>query len=148
MVAKSPVRPKKLSECGSRILVQFATKNRCATLADISNTSAEKVSAPKICKMLKNWTAEDWNKVVWTNESTFEIRKKLCQVCAWYKPGKEFNEECLVPTFKNGWTSLMIWSAIPNNKKSNLAFMVPGERNTQAFVTRCMRKFCCHFLDR
>ena len=31
------------------------------------------------------WTVEDWNRVIWIDEASFEIRKLSCQIWVWQR---------------------------------------------------------------
>jgi transposase len=37
----------------------------------------------------QKWTIKDWNKVIWTNDSSFEFGKSSCQILLWRK-----SDEC------------------------------------------------------
>jgi hypothetical protein len=54
-------------------------------------------------------TNEDWNKVIWTNESTFEVGKlSFSQILVWQKSDECYKLDYLTSTFKSGRTSIMI----------------------------------------
>ncbi|CEG67772.1 hypothetical protein RMATCC62417_04151 [Rhizopus microsporus] len=55
-----------------------------------------------------HWRIDDWRKVIWTDESSFEIGKLSSQPRVWRKMLEKFNKECLAPTFKSGRTSIMV----------------------------------------
>jgi len=66
-----------------------------------------------------NWAREhraltmlDWERVIWTDEASVEVGKESRQSLVWCRPGEQYNQECLVPTFKSGPQSLMIWGCI------------------------------------
>ena len=102
---KSPGRPLKLSERDIRSISRTAITNRCATKHEITNFCPTEVKPCTIKKALasrgfhnhiahkkpflkekhikaclkfalkyKDWR-EDWKRVIWTDESTFEIEK-------------------------------------------------------------------------
>lgn len=62
-------------------------------------------------RTLESWTVEDWKKVVWTDESTFELGKNSRQITVWRKTNERYNLDCLAPTFNSGHTSVTIWGA-------------------------------------
>jgi len=82
----------------------------------------------------KEWTTEDWKRVVWTDESTFEIGKYSRQPRVLRAVGEKYIKECLAPTFKSGRTSLMIWGAISYNKKSEIVFMDKNRRTGTDYI--------------
>lgn len=57
----------------------------------------------------QNWTAEDWSKVLWTDESKFEIFGSRRRTFVRRSAGERASEQCIVPTVKHGGGSVMIW---------------------------------------
>jgi len=85
-------------------------------------------------KKYKSWTAEDWKRVIWCDESTFEIGKNSRQTRVRREPHEKYLPECLAPTFKSGRSSLMIWGAIAGEHKSELVFMEKDRRTAADYV--------------
>jgi hypothetical protein len=56
-----------------------------------------------------HWTADDWRKVIWTDESSFEIGKLSSQPRVWRNTLEKYSKVCLAPAFKSGRTSIMVW---------------------------------------
>jgi transposase len=116
---------KALSEQGlhSRIAVQkpFLSSNHRAARLSFAQT-------------YQNWTIEDWKRVIWCDESSFEIGGNSRQVRVWRGMSEKYFQECLTPTFKSGRSSLMIWGAISYDRKSSLAFFNPCRRTAQDYV--------------
>jgi transposase len=88
----------------------------------------------QFARKYKGWTREDWSRVVWTDESSFEIGENFRQIRVWRTADEPYLEECLVPTFKSGRTTLMVWGAFTLTKKSNLVVFERNRRDAQAFV--------------
>ena len=84
------------------------------------------------------WGIEEWKRVIWTDESSVELGKntRVCRV--WRHPGEAFDEKCLVPTFKSGRTSIMVWSCIAYDKKGPLHFLLTGRGNGAGYVELVM----------
>ncbi|KAG2994703.1 hypothetical protein PC121_g21014 [Phytophthora cactorum] len=61
--------------------------------------------------MLK-YKEKDWNKVIFSDESSVWLTGAAGRVYVWRKPGEEFKNEYLVPTFKSGRETLMVWGCI------------------------------------
>src|SRR5215208_5540165 len=57
----------------------------------------------------KDWTIEDWKKIVWTDESTFSQFQKSGWGRVWRKPGEEFHEDCIASTVKHS-PQRMFWA--------------------------------------
>lgn len=63
----------------------------------------------KFVKEHENWTEEDWKKVLWTDESKFEMFGSRRRQYVRRRPGEEYLEDCLNPTMKHGGGSIMVW---------------------------------------
>ena len=74
---------------------------------------------------------EDWSHVIWTDEASVEIGFQSCPVLVWRTAQEEYNLDCLSPTFKSGWQSLMIWACITYDKCGPLVFL-PKDKQTAA----------------
>jgi transposase len=72
-------------------------------------------------------TMVDWERVIWTDESSVEIGKESRQCLVWRRPGERYREECLVPTFKSGRQSLMVWGCISYGRRGPLV-RIPSDR--------------------
>lgn len=88
----------------------------------------------EFAKKYKHWTVEDWRRVVWTDEASFEVGNNCRQVRVWRRVHETFQSDCLSPTFKSGRTSVMVWGAFLAGKKSELIIMPPGRRTAKDFV--------------
>jgi hypothetical protein len=88
----------------SGIYSRIAVKKTFLTLRHMSQRLA---FAQKYCR----WSVEEWERVVWTDESTFEVGKNSRQIHVWRTAYDRYASDCIVPTFKSGRNSLMIWGA-------------------------------------
>ena len=70
-----------------------------------------------------NWTMENWKMVIWMDESSVEIVKESRTCTVWRREGERYREECLVPTFKSGRKSIMVWGCISYGKWGPLVRM-------------------------
>ncbi|GFV53861.1 transposable element Tcb1 transposase [Trichonephila clavipes] len=64
------------------------------------------------CRTHRQWTPQQWQQVIWLNESTFTLFQTTRRVYVWRTPKEAFAPECIVPTVKHGGGSLMVWEAI------------------------------------
>ena len=92
-----------------------------------------------------HWSEQDWSKVIWINESSFELGKNSQLIQIWHRVNKKFAKSCLAPTFKSGQTSIMVWGAFTVFDKCPLVIMPPKERTVTHFVKnvseRGLRRF-------
>jgi len=61
------------------------------------------------CKERESWTAEDFRKVLWSDESTIELGKLNKDVYVWRREGERYKKECIVGAMKTGRISVMVW---------------------------------------
>ena len=59
----------------------------------------------------KGWTVPEWNNVLWSDESSFEIFNSRNRVFVRRRTGEKYTESCLAPTVKFGGGKLMVWVA-------------------------------------
>ena len=83
----------------------------------------------------KDCTLEDWRKVVWTDESSFELGKNCRVVRVWRAAHEADYQDCIAPTFKSDHSTVMIiWGAITYNHKSELMFIEKNRRTAVDFI--------------
>lgn len=63
-------------------------------------------------KKYKDWTSEDWRKVVWSDESKFNVFGSDGKEYCWRKPGEPLRDEHIKPTVKFGGGSVMVWGCM------------------------------------
>jgi hypothetical protein len=85
-------------------------------------------------KEARTWGAEDWTRIIWTDECSIELGKNLCVCHVWRYPGEEYLAECLVPTFKSGRMSVMVWACIAYDWKGPLIFLPKDRRKGSDYV--------------
>ena len=64
----------------------------------------------RLSKAYKDWTIEQWNKVLWIDESKFEIFGSNERVYMWQRVGERAATPCITPTIKHGGGSVMMWA--------------------------------------
>ena len=68
----------------------------------------------------RQWGEEDWKHIIWTDEASVEIGKGSERVWVWRRPGERHLDQCLIPTFKSGRQSLMVWGCIAYGRRGPL----------------------------
>ena len=59
-----------------------------------------------------NWTLSDWHKIIWSDESKFNLFGSDGRVYVRRRAGEEFLPECINQTVKFGGGSVMMWGCI------------------------------------
>lgn len=57
----------------------------------------------------QNWTTDDWKKVLWSDESKFEVFGSKRRMFVRRRPNERALEPCIVPSVKHGGGSVMVW---------------------------------------
>uniref|UniRef100_A0A3Q0QR15 Transposase Tc1-like domain-containing protein n=1 Tax=Amphilophus citrinellus TaxID=61819 RepID=A0A3Q0QR15_AMPCI len=60
----------------------------------------------------RGWTNAQWEQVLWTDESKFEIFGSRRRKFVRRRVGERFRDECLEPTVKRGGGSVQVWGCI------------------------------------
>lgn len=60
----------------------------------------------------KNWTMEDWKKVIWSDETKFNVFGSGGRQHYWKKPGASLQSHHVKPIVKHGGGSIMLWGCI------------------------------------
>ena len=63
----------------------------------------------RFAKDHKDWTIEDWSKVIFSDESNFQLCPTHGRLMVRRRPGEAYKPQCLAPTVKFGGGSVMIW---------------------------------------
>ena len=60
----------------------------------------------------KYWTAEQWSKVIFSDESRFLLFRSDGRAYIWRALDEEFHDECLQARVKHGGGGIMVWGAL------------------------------------
>jgi hypothetical protein len=78
------------------------------------------LTAPAVKKHLL-WAKEnqdrDWNTVLWTDEATIETGQRPTAHRVTRRAGEEYLPENIMPTFKSGHKSMMVWACVAHGVK-------------------------------
>jgi transposase len=64
------------------------------------------------CKQHKDWTVDDWKRVIWTDETKIKRFNSNGRQWAWIRSGEQLQNHHVKLTVKHGGGSIMLWSAI------------------------------------
>ena len=78
------------------------------------------------------WTVDDWKRVLWSDESKFNLFHSDGRTYVRRRVSEEFSDNCVVPTIKHGGGSVMIWGCFCG---SDIGLMteVNGRMNSQQY---------------
>ena len=81
----------------------------------------------------KNWTAEDWHKVLWSDESKFEIFGNKRRSFVRRRPGERLLEQCTVQTVKHGGGNIMVWGCFGGGQVGKLV-KIDGKMTKEVYL--------------
>ena len=79
------------------------------------------------CHSRKNWSSSEWDKIIFSDESRFELFQNDSNDWVWRKPEEKYNKENLSPTVKKS-DGIMVWGCFTREKMGPLA-LVEGKLN-------------------
>ena len=97
-------------------------------------TEKQRKARYKFAKEHLNWTVDQWKRVIWTDESSFQIGANVIKKKVWRRRSEKYKKSCIKASFKSGRTSVMVWGAICGGRKSPLVVMPKNKRTSQDFV--------------
>ena len=77
-------------------------------------------------KLYKDWTIEQWKKVVWSDETMLQIRHSSKQRWVTHRKGEELDSKNVYPTFKMVRVTLMVWAYFIGDKVGPLMIFNEG----------------------
>lgn len=78
------------------------------------------------------WTEEQWKRVLWSDESTFQLFPNQRET-VWRKKHERYLQQCLSPTVKHGGGKVMVWGCISASGVGSL-IRVEGNLNHQGYI--------------
>ena len=83
-------------------------------------------------KKHRQWTTEDWKKVLWTDESKFEIFGSSRRIFVRRRVGERMVPQCVTSTVKHGGGSMMVWGCFAGSRVGDL-YRVKGTLNQNGY---------------
>jgi len=98
----------------------------------------------------KSFNTRNWTKPIWSDECYIYIGDTRGRIYVSRRPDEEYNENCLVPTFKQSSLQVMIWGCISKGKKGPLIVLeYPGGKgggmNTDRYISQVLEGPVTHF---
>ncbi|XP_043474475.1 uncharacterized protein LOC122506399 [Leptopilina heterotoma] len=109
------------SDADDKNIILMSKRNRKMTAPDIREAFNSSHSGSPWAKKYVSWTDEDWRKVLFTDESKFELfggGKRRHYVRR--MQGERMLSQCVVPTVKHGGGSVMVWGCFANGQTGSL----------------------------
>ena len=69
------------------------------------------------------WTPVEWDTVLWSDESRFQLFQSDGRVYVRRAVGEEFHEACVAPSVKHGGSGIMVWGCMGSSGVGSLAWI-------------------------
>lgn len=117
--------------CVNRSLTSWSLIGRVAARKPLlSKRNVKKRLA--FAKQHVKWSKNKWAKVLFTDESKFELFGNERRLFVRRQPGERFNKSSLVPTIKHGGGSIMVWGGISTNGVTRL------KESLESWIKKCI----------
>ncbi|KAJ1299603.1 hypothetical protein OPQ81_012023 [Rhizoctonia solani] len=146
-------RPRKLNPAATRYAVRLVTNHNSVSMRQATHTLSEltresisprTVKKPKLtrahikahlefAKVHKDWTVEDWKRVLWSDETKINRLWSDGVHWAWAWPGEKLSDQLIVPTANFGGGSLMFWGCMGWNGTGHGA-KIDSQLNKELYV--------------
>lgn len=92
------------------------------------------------------WRRAQWNRIVFTDESRFNLSHHDGRVRVYRRRGERFADACVLQRNRFGGGSVMVWGGIMANRKTDLVF-VQGNLNAQGYINQVLRPVAVPFIN-
>ena len=96
-------------------------------------TTVHKQKRLVLAKEHKNCTVEEWNRVLWSNESKFEIFGKKHRSFVRRRVGERMLEQCTMQTIKHGGGNIMVWGCFGGGQVGSIA-KIDGKMTKEVYL--------------
>ena len=88
----------------------------CKTTKKPSLTEAMKEARYQFALRYKDWTVEDWKKVIWSDETSVVLNSRRGRIRQWRQPGEVYNQACIRRRYVKAM-EFMFWGCFSYDKK-------------------------------
>ena len=94
---------------------------------------AHKKARLQWCKDHRNWSAKDWEKVIWSDEACVRIGEDNSPAWVFRTAKEKYISDCLRPVFKGARKSIMVWGCFHGSTKSELHCFPSGSIDSAVY---------------
>ena len=86
----------------------------------------------------RDWSASDWSRVVFSDESRFLLYRSDGLPYVKHRPGEAYRDDCVQPTLKHGGGGLMVWGCMSESGVGELV-LVKGRLCASDYISLLKR---------
>lgn len=87
----------------------------------------------KWCRDFVDWSSDEWEKVIWSDESTVELGLSSRKIKVWRNVGERYIPQCLAANNRSGRISVMFWSCFWRSELGPLVALPQGKINSNRY---------------
>lgn len=123
---------------------EMGIKSRIPARKPLLNEKNKKLRL-KWAKEKKNWTKEDWNKVIWSDESFFTVDRHLGGLRVFREDNKRYETRNIVPTRKWDGGGVLVWACFHAKGKGPLVIL--EAKVDQSYYIECLANHFVPWLE-
>jgi transposase len=113
-------------------------------------TALQKKKRLAWAKEFKSFSPHKWGNLIWSDECYIHLGDHNGRVYVTRRADEEYNENCVIPTFKQSSVCVMVWGCIMNGRKGPLVVLeYPGGRGGgmtgRRYVSQVLEAHLCTF---
>ena len=106
---------------------------------------AQKQARLELEKKCRDWSDEEWMRMIWTDEMAMQTASNDGKVYVWREPYEAYYDDCLEPTFIPGFKRVKVCGAVRYGKKSKLVVIQENiekgkKLDAETYMTEIMDK--------
>ena len=91
-------------------------------------------------KAHKNFSVQDWGRIIWTDESRFKLFNPDGKLRVWRESNQRLNPDCIVKTVQGCGGSVLIWGCFYGDKLGPLIFLEKPV-NSDIYINQILKPF-------
>ena len=99
------------------------------------------------CNRLRSWSFRNWRRIWFSDESRFLLQKHDGRIRVYRRRNERFSSSCVQEVDSFGGSSVMMWVAISNDRKTDLVH-VPGNLTAVRHRDEILQPHQPHVIDR
>ncbi len=136
MISSTEISKELHTDVSARVIRNTLNSNgihsRVAAKKPFLSNSHKKARLDWALKNVSN-TQEEWEQIIWSDESRFRLHGSDKTQLVWRKSGERLKESCIKKTVKFGGGSLMVWGCISGKGIGKLIF-IQGNLNSLGYI--------------
>lgn len=98
------------------------------------------------CRQHREWTEDDWKKVIWSDESRYTLFQNDGRTRVWRLQKERYDIDCVVPTVKHGGGGVMVWGCFTWDCLGPL-IRLEGAINSQRYIEEVLESHLVPFIE-